>query len=71
MHKLRGTGNTFSTSGHAWMPFQYNPKLASKKGRLHRLKRKGLTPATDKASLRQAADEAIMDRQKKNGSATK
>lgn len=58
MDKLRGTGKTFSTSDQAWRPFRFNPKLANKMARLHRLKRKGLLPATDKASLRQAAEDA-------------
>jgi hypothetical protein len=58
MDKLRGTGKTFSTSGKRWLPFHYDPARAAKMARLHRLKAKGLTPATDKASLRQAADEA-------------
>jgi hypothetical protein len=40
-------------------PFRFNPKHAAKMARLHRLQRKGLTPATDKASLRQLADDAV------------
>lgn len=60
MQKLRGTGSTFSTSGKSWLPFHHNPMLAGKKARLHRLKRKGLTPATDKQSLREAADQAAL-----------
>jgi hypothetical protein len=59
MQRLRGSGNTFSTSGQAFRPFHYNPKHAAKKARLHRLKAKGLTPATDKASLREAAEQAV------------
>jgi hypothetical protein len=58
MEKLKGTGNTFSTSGKRWLPFKYDPVLCGKMHRLHQLKRKGLTPTTDKASLRQAATEA-------------
>jgi hypothetical protein len=58
MRILRGTGNTFSTSGKRWLPFHFDPELAKKKARLHRLKREGLTPPTDKASLRAAAEEA-------------
>lgn len=58
MDKLKGRGTTFSTSGERWLPFHYDPIRAAKFARLHRLKRKGLTPATDKASLRAAADEA-------------
>lgn len=45
------------------MPFRYNAKLAARAARLHSLKDKGLTPATDKASLRQAASEASQARQ--------
>jgi hypothetical protein len=58
MDKLRGSGNTFSTASKAWLPFRMNPAQGRKLARLHRLKRKGLTPATDKASLRQAAVDA-------------
>jgi hypothetical protein len=61
MEKLRGTGNTFSTSGKTWLPFHYNPERASKMARLHRLQRKGLTPPTDKASLREAARQAVAE----------
>lgn len=60
MQKLRGSGSTFSTSGADWMPFRFNPKIAAKSARLHRLKRKGLTPPTDKQSLREAADRAAI-----------
>ena len=59
MERLRGTGKTFSKSGEKWLPFHYNPTRAAKMARLHRLKRKGLTPSTDKASMRRACDEAI------------
>lgn len=58
MNKLRGTGTTFSTSGKPWQPFQGNAKVARRNARLHRLKRKGLTPPADKTSLRALADEA-------------
>jgi len=40
------------------MPFRFNARLASRTARLHKLKRLGITPATDKASLRQAAEQA-------------
>jgi hypothetical protein len=40
------------------LPFKFSPALAAKKSRLHRLKRKGITPATDKQSLRDAAERA-------------
>jgi len=40
------------------LPFHHNPRLAARFARLHKLKRIGLAPATDKASLRQAADLA-------------
>jgi len=59
MDKLKGSGSTFSTSGKRWMPFHYDPILARKQARLHRLKAKGITPATDKKSLRQAAEQAV------------
>ena len=42
------------------LPFNHSPRLAARFARLHRLKRKGMTPATDKASLRQAASEAFL-----------
>lgn len=58
MQKLRGPGPTFSTSGKDWQPFRFNPRLAAKQNRLHRLQRKGLTPSTDKQSQRAAADLA-------------
>jgi hypothetical protein len=61
MDKLRGTGKTFSTSNKRWLPFGYDPHHAKKMARLHRLKAKGLTPATDKASLRAAADQAAAE----------
>jgi len=66
MRTLRGTGKTFSTSGKRWLPFHYDPHHAKKMARLHRLKAKGLTPATDKASLREAAEQAIADYRKRN-----
>jgi hypothetical protein len=65
MRTLRGTGKTFSTSGKRWLPFHYDPHHAKKMARLHRLKAKGLTPATDKASLREAAEKAIADYRKR------
>lgn len=55
MQKLRGSGATFSTSGQDWKPFRFNPKIAARAAKLHRLKRKGLLPPIDKASLRAAA----------------
>ena len=64
MKTLRGTGKTFSTSGKRWLPFHYDPQHAKKMARLHRLKAAGLTPPTDKASLREAADQAIADYRK-------
>jgi hypothetical protein len=42
-----------------WHPFLLNRSLTAKKARLHRLKRKGLTPPTDKQSLRKAAEQAV------------
>lgn len=58
MDRLRGTGTTFSTSGKRWFPFRGNPKLVARHARLHRLKRKGLTPPSDKASARAMCAEA-------------
>lgn len=60
MHKLRGSGTTFSTSGKPWHPFAINAKVARRNARLHRVKAKGLLPATDKASLREAAAKAAL-----------
>jgi hypothetical protein len=65
MDKLRGSGNTFSTSGKQWLPFHYDPIRASKAARLHRIIRKGLAPPTDKASLRKAADQAVAEHNEK------
>jgi hypothetical protein len=62
MKTLRGTGKTFSTSGKRWLPFHHDPRHAKKMARLRRLQRKGLTPATDKASLREAAVQAVAAR---------
>ena len=39
-------------------PPGFNPKIAARNARLHRLKSAGLLPAGDKASLRAAADMA-------------
>lgn len=46
------------THNNRRFPFNYNPDLARKFARLHRLQRKGLTPPGDKASLRAMATEA-------------
>jgi hypothetical protein len=43
-------------------PFGFNPKHAAKMSRLHRLQQKGLTPATDKASMREACNQAVAER---------
>jgi hypothetical protein len=53
MNILRGGGQK-----KPLRPFRYNPILAKRAARLHRLKAKGLTPAGDKASLRAMCDEA-------------
>jgi len=53
MNTLRGSGPK-----KPLRPFRYNPILARRAARLHRLKAKGLTPAGDKASLRALADQA-------------
>jgi hypothetical protein len=53
-----------STTTTTWkfmrLPFHYNPMKAVKLARLHRLKRKGLTPATDKQSMRDAAIQVAL-----------
>lgn len=59
MDKLKGSGATFSTSGKRWQPFRINPKIVARNARLHRLKRKGLTPPGDKQSLRELATQAM------------
>ncbi len=59
MDKLKGTGSTFSTSGKRWWPFQAHPDVARQAQRRHRIIRKGLAPAGDKASLRAAAEQAF------------
>jgi hypothetical protein len=51
--------------GPAKRPFHFNPRLAKKMARLHRLKAKGLTPATDKASMREACDQAASEHPEK------
>lgn len=58
MDKLRGTGQTFSTSGKRWLPFRHNRKLARKQARLRSLVKAGLTGHESKAELRQAAADA-------------
>jgi len=63
MDKLRGSGNTFSTSGKGWRPFPgHNRYLAAQKARLHRLKRKGLTPKGGKAEMRKLCEQAVRER---------
>ena len=59
MHKLRGSGNTFSTSDHNWYPFRGNPKIAARNARLHRLKRAGILQPLTKAEARKLCDAAV------------
>jgi hypothetical protein len=64
MDKLRGSGNTFSTSGKAWHPFKPEADKARKMARLHRMKRAALLPSGDKQSLRAMAKQAVAERDK-------
>lgn len=61
MRILRGSGSTFSTSGKRWVPWRGNPKIAARNARLHRLKRKGLTPPDGKATARIACTDALAE----------
>lgn len=61
MHKLRGSGSTFSTSGKPWRPFRYNPKVAVRNAKLHRLKNSGLLPDMSKEEMRALCDQAVHD----------
>jgi hypothetical protein len=62
MHKLRGTGTTFSTSGKRWVPWHSNSKVGRRNARLWRLKRKGLLPNLTKAEARALCDQAVAAR---------
>jgi len=59
MDKLKGSGNTFSTSGKHWRPFRSNPKIVKRNARLHRLIRAGIIKPMTKAELRAAAQELL------------
>lgn len=59
MDKLKGSGNTFSTSGKRWFPFQGNPVLAKRAARLHRMIRAGTIKPMSKAELRVLAEQAV------------
>ena len=63
MQRLRGSGNTFSTSGKPWLPFRYNPKIGRQRAKAMRIKRKGLALPEDKASLRAIANQISRPRQ--------
>ena len=63
MNKLRGSGNTFSISGKQWLPFRFDPKIASRNAKLHRLKRQGLLPT--KAELASMCQQAVAQLQHK------
>jgi hypothetical protein len=56
MDKLRGTGSTFSTSGKRWMPFKFNPKVAKRNARLHRLLKAEIIKPMSKAEMQQIAE---------------
>lgn len=58
-HVIRARRFVTQKPKHRYFPFHYNPELARKFARLHRLKAKGLTPAGDKASLRAMCDDAV------------
>lgn len=57
MDKLKGSGSTFSTSGKQWRPFRFNPKIAARNARLHRLIREGKLKPMSKVQMRKIADE--------------
>jgi hypothetical protein len=57
MHKLRGSGNTFSTSGREWLPFRMNPKVGRRAARLHRLLKNQTIQPLSKDELRSMADK--------------
>jgi len=59
MDKLRGSGNTFSTSGKAWHPFKHEAKQVKRAARLHRLIRAGKLKPASKAELRALAEQAV------------
>lgn len=59
MQKLRGSGSTFSTSGKPWRPFRFNPKIAQRNARLHRLIRNGIIKPMTKAEQRAANEQAV------------
>lgn len=56
MQKLRGSGNTFSTSGKRWFPYRGNPRVA--RSVAQRAAIKHAFPA-DKASARALCAEAV------------
>lgn len=59
MQKLRGSGTTFSTSGKNWLPFKYNPKIAKRNAKLHKLINAGIIKPMTKDEQRQANAVAI------------
>ena len=61
MQKLRGTGNTFSTSGKYWRPFRFNPQIARKRAQANRIKKAEHALPGDKAGQRQAAEQAYRE----------
>ena len=60
-HVIRARRSVAKQTNNRYFPFHYNPELARKFARLHRLKAKGLTPAGDKASMRAMCDAAVRD----------
>lgn len=61
MRKLRGSGNTFSTSGKRWKPFQSNPIAGKRAARLHRALRSGKLKLLTKAEQRELAAKAVAE----------
>jgi hypothetical protein len=61
MQKLRGSGNTFSTSSKPWLPFRMNPKVGLRNARLRRLMRKGVLQPMTKAQARILCDQAATE----------
>lgn len=60
MQKLRGSGNSFSTSGKRWWPFAYgnrNRKVSARNAKLHKLRRAGKLPVLTKDDMRQQLAE--------------
>lgn len=66
MHKLRGGCTTFSTSGKQWLPFKYNPKIAQRNAKLHRMIRNGTIKHMTKDEQRNATAIAVQQYEQRN-----